>query len=82
MQSYLFIGGAYDGQRYPVADDTDYVQLPGGFTATEVYTRESLSLGDTHIDIFRHESLTQARVLDRMVHYYVAWRMSSPSGNH
>jgi len=33
-----------------------------------------------YIDIFRHESLTPAQILDRMVHYYKAWCVNSPDG--
>jgi hypothetical protein len=70
MQSYLFIGGAYDGLSSPVADDADFVQWPGGATGTDVYAREALSVGDAFIDIFRHESLTLEQVLERLIERY------------
>ena len=80
MQSYLFIGGAHDGMSFPVADDADFVQWPVGVTDSEVYARESLSVGDAFIDIFRHESLTLEQVLNRLVEYYRAWCVSRPGG--
>jgi hypothetical protein len=79
MQSYLFVGGAYDGLSSPVPDDTDFVQWPVGITNSEVYARESLSVGDAFIDIFRHESLTPEGVLDLLVKHYEAWRVNRPS---
>ena len=71
MQSYLFIGGAHDCLSCPVADDADFVQCPDGVTGSEVYARESLSIGDAFIDIFRHESLTPEQVLNRLVEHYL-----------
>jgi hypothetical protein len=72
MQSYFFIGGAHDGLSLPVADDTDFVQCLVGVTDPEVYARESLSVGDAFIDIFRHESLTPEQVLNHLVERYKA----------
>jgi hypothetical protein len=72
MQSYFFIGGARDGLSFPVADDADFVQWPVGVTDSEVYARESLSVGDAFVDIFRHESLTPEQVLERLVYHYKA----------
>jgi hypothetical protein len=80
MQSYLFIGGAYDGLTFPVADDADFVQWPVGATGSEVYAREALSVGDAFIDIFRHKSLTLEQVLERMVERYKAGAMNRPGG--
>ena len=71
MQSYLFICGAQDGLSSPVADDVEFVQWPVGVTDSEVYARESLSVGDAFIDIFRHESLTPEQVLNRLVEHYL-----------
>jgi hypothetical protein len=72
MQSYLFIGGAHDGLSFPVTDNADFVQCPVGVTDSEVYARESFSVGDAFIDIFRHESLTPEEVLNRLVEHYKA----------
>jgi hypothetical protein len=80
MQSYLFIGGAHDCLSCPVADDADFVQCPAGVTGSEVYARESLSVGDAFIDIFRHESLTPEQVLNRLVEHYKAWAANRPDG--
>ena len=78
MQSYLFIGGAHDGLSFPVADDADFVQWPVGVKDSEVYARESFSVGDAFIDIFRHESLTPEQVLNRLVEHYKAWCVNRP----
>jgi len=72
MQSYLFVVGVHDGLSYQAADDVEFVQCPVGVTDFEVYARETLSIGDSFIDIFRHESLTPERVLERLVKYYKA----------
>ena len=80
MQSYLFIGGAHDGLSFPVADDADFVQWPVGVTDSEVYARESFSVGDAFIDIFRHESLAPEEVLNRLVEYYKSWAVNQPDG--
>lgn len=74
MQSYLFIGGAHDGLSLPVTGDADFVRSPVGATDSEVYARESFSVGDAFIDIFRHESLTPEEVLNRLVEHYKATR--------
>jgi len=70
MKSYLFIGGEHDDLSYPAADDADFVQWPVGVTDSEVYARETLSVGDAYIDIFRHESLTPEQVLELLVNHY------------
>jgi len=80
MQSYFFIGGAHDGLIFPAADDADFVQWPVGVTDSEVYARESLSVGDAFIDIFRHESLTPEQVLSLLVEHYKAWAEDQPGG--
>jgi hypothetical protein len=74
MQSYLFIGGAHDGLSLPVTEDADFVQWPGGVMDSGVYARESFSVGDAFIDIFRHESLTPEEVLNRLVEHYKTTR--------
>jgi len=73
MQSYLFIGGGQDSINVPVADDTDVVQLPKDVTDKDKYLRETLSVGDASITIYRHDSLTSEQVLARIVVYYEAW---------
>ena len=80
MRNYLFIGGDQDGLSYPVEDDIEFVQWPVGDTDSEVYARETLSIGDSFIDIFRHESLTPEQVLNRLVQYYEAWAASRSGG--
>src|SRR5262245_17822001 len=67
MQSYLFISGYQDGLSFPVADYADFVQWPIGVTDSETYARESLSVGDAFIDIFRHERLTPGEVFARIL---------------
>jgi len=82
MQNYLFVGGVHDGLSYHAADDAEFVQWPVGDTVSEVYARETLSVGDTSITIFRLGSLTPERVLERLVKYYMAWAWvaNSPVG--
>jgi hypothetical protein len=72
MQSYLFIGGGKDGLRIPVAPDLDTIQLPGGVTEKETYVRETLSVGDASIYIYRHENLTPEQVLNLLIESYKA----------
>jgi hypothetical protein len=81
MQTHLFIGGAHDGLNSPVADGQDEARIPVGVTDSEVYIRDSLSVGDASFTIYRHEALTSAQVLDRMVAYYVAWSLNRPDGH-
>ncbi len=80
MQNCLHIGGGNDGLSYPVEDDVEFVQWPAGDTDSEVYARETLSVGDSFIDIFRHESLTPEQVLSRLVHHYKAWTAHKTGG--
>ena len=82
MQSCLFVGGPKDGLSFPVEDDTDFVQWPVGVTDSEVYARESLSVGGAFIGIFRHDSLTPEQVLSRLVENYKAWAVSRTGGRH
>jgi len=78
MQNYLHIGGSIDGLSYPVDDYAETAQWPARITDKDVYHRETLSIGDTSIDIFRHENLTQELVLDRIVAHYKAWAANHP----
>ncbi len=72
MRSYLFIGGGKDGLRIPLDDEPDTIQLPAGVTEKETYVRETLSVGDASIYIYRHESLTPAQVLNLLIESYKA----------
>jgi len=72
MQTYLFIGGAQDSINVPVIDGQDVIQLHKGVTEKDNYLRETLSVGDASITIYRHESLTSERVLDLLVAHYKA----------
>jgi hypothetical protein len=81
MQSYLFVGGIYDALSYQAADDAEFVQWPIGDTDSEVYARETLSVGDMSVGIFRHESLTPEQVLSRLLHHYKAWTANKPGGS-
>jgi len=78
MQSYLFIGGSQDGINVPAPDYVRDVQLPARITDKDVYVRDSLSVGDASIIIFRHENLTPELVLERMVSHYKAWAANHP----
>jgi hypothetical protein len=51
-----------------------------GVTDSEIYARESLSVGDASITIYRHESLTPEQVLNRLVEHYKAWAVNRPGG--
>jgi hypothetical protein len=80
MQTYLFIGGAQDSNNVPVTDDQDVIQLPTGATGKDNYLRETLSIYNTSITIYRHESLTPAQVLVLLVEHYKAWAVNRPGG--
>ena len=78
MQSYLFIGGRQDGRTNPLQPGQESVEMPMGITDKETYLRDTLSVGDVYITIYRHESLTSEQVLNRVVEYYKAWAMNKP----
>lgn len=80
MQSYPFIGGAHDGLSFPVTDDVESVKLPTGVTGSKVYVRDTLSVGDASVTIYRHESLSSSQVLNRLVEHYKAWCVNRPGG--
>jgi len=80
MECYLFIGGPHDGLSYPAADDAEFVQWPVGDTDSDVYARETLSVGNAYTTIFRYESLTPEQVVVRLVHHYKAWCVNRPGG--
>jgi len=80
MQSYLFVGGIYDALSYQAADDAEFVQWPIGDTDSEVYARETLSVDDASVNIFRHQSLTPTQALARIVTYYKAWCVNRSGG--
>jgi len=77
MQSYLFVGGAYDGQSVPVADDQQEARLPVDPTGSEVYLRDTLAVGVYEsFTFYRHEKLTSEEVLDLLVKYHEAWAVN------
>jgi hypothetical protein len=80
MQSYLLVGGVHDGLNYPAHDAGETVTWPVGTTGRETYVRETLSLGDAAITIYRHESLTPEQVLNGLVEHYKAWCVNRPGG--
>jgi hypothetical protein len=57
MQSYLFFGGSHDSLSYPAPDDVESIEIPVGVTDSEFYIRDSLSVGDVSVTIYRHEDL-------------------------
>ena len=78
MQSHLFIGGGKDGLSFPVQEDI--IQLPVGVTEKETYHRETLSVGDAAVTIYRHEGITPHQVLERLIKHYAAWCVNQPGG--
>ena len=79
MQNYLFVGGAYDGQSVPVADDQQEARTPVGATGSEVYICDTLAVGAYEsFTFYRHEKLTPEEVLDLLVKYHEAWAANMP----
>jgi hypothetical protein len=77
MQSHLFVGGSYDGQSVPVADDQQEARIPVGDTGSEVYIRDTLAIGVYEsFTFYRHEKLTPDEVLDLLVKHHEAWAVS------
>jgi hypothetical protein len=74
MPNYLHIGGANDGLTILVVDNAET------FPGFDLYIRDSLSVGDESITIYRHESLTRGEALNRLVEYYKAWCLKRPGG--
>ena len=58
MQSYLLVGGHWDGLSIPAPDEPESVQLPVGATDNETYIRDTLTVGDVSIVAYLHDSLT------------------------
>jgi hypothetical protein len=83
MQSYLFVGGAYDGQSLPVADDQLEARLlPVDATDFEVYIRDTLAVGVYEsFTFYRHEKLTPEEVLDLLVKHHEAWAVNMPGSS-
>jgi hypothetical protein len=77
-RSCLFIGGAHDGLAIPASAES--LRLPVSIIEQEKYLRETLSVGDASIIIYRHESLTPKQVLDRIVERYKACDVNRPGG--
>ena len=78
MQSYLLVGGHWDGLSISAPDEPKSVQLPVGVTDNETHIRDTLTVGDMSITFYRHESLTPEQVLDQIVTYYKAWAVNRP----
>ena len=77
MQSHLFVGGSYDGQSVPVADDQQETRIPVGDTGSEVYIRDTLAVGVYEsFTFYRHEKLTPEEVLDLLVKHHEAWAVN------
>jgi hypothetical protein len=77
MQSHLFVGGSYDGQSVPVADDQQEARIPVGATGSEVYIRDTLAIGVYEFFTFyRHEKLTPEEVLDLLVKHHETWAVN------
>jgi hypothetical protein len=45
MESHLLIGGERHVLEFPVADGQDEARIPVGVTGSELYIRESLTVG-------------------------------------
>jgi hypothetical protein len=80
MKNYLHIGGNQDGLSHPAADDAETVVWPVGVVAKEKYIRETLTLGNTSIMVYVHESLAPAQALILLVEHYRAWAVNRPGG--
>ena len=80
MTSYLHIGGNEDGLSHPVPNDAGTVEWRLGVTGKETYVHSTLSVGDTSITIYIHESLTPEQALNRLVESYRAWAVNQPGG--
>jgi len=78
MQSYLCVGGNHDGLNWPAHASAETVQMSNGPAGRETYIRETLSVGDESVTIFRHESLTPAQVIALLVKHYKAWCVNRP----
>jgi hypothetical protein len=78
MQNYLFTGGHLNGVSKALPDVPEFIRL--GVTEKETYVRETLSVGEDAIIIYRHESLTPEQVLNLLIESYKAWRVNQPGG--
>jgi len=80
MPNHLFVGGPYDGQSLPVADDQLEARLlPVDATDFEVYIRDTLAVGVYEsFTFYRHEKLTLEEVLDLLVKHHEAWAANMP----
>jgi len=79
-ESYICIGGNHDGLDYPAYASAETVQLPVGVIGKETYIRDSMSIGDEAVTIFRHESLTRTQVIALLIKHYRAWCVYRPGG--
>jgi hypothetical protein len=80
MPNYLRIGGNMDGLSAPLPDEPESIKLPDSILNKVVYVRDTLSVGDVSITFYRHEELTPAQYLERLVTHYKAWCVNRPSG--
>jgi hypothetical protein len=64
-----------------LAPDADAIQAPADVTEKETYVRETLSVGNASIYIYRHESLTPEQVLNLLIESYKAWAVNRPGGH-
>jgi hypothetical protein len=80
MQSYMFFGGSQDGINIPLPDAPESIRPPVGVTEKGTYVRDTLSVGEASVIIYRHESLTPRQVLDLLVSHYKAWRVNRQGG--
>jgi|SRR5262250_1545284 len=79
MPNRLFVGGPYDGQSLPVADDQLEARIPVDATGFEVYIRDTLAVGVYEsFTFYRHEKLTPEEVLDLLVKHHEAWAVNMP----
>jgi hypothetical protein len=62
-------------------DDAETLQWPVGVSGKkETYIRSTLAVDGASITFYRHESLTPAQALDRLVEHYRAWAVNRPGG--
>jgi len=80
MQNYLFIGGNQDGLLLPAPDEPESIQLQVGVTDREAYLRETLTVADMFVTIYRHQNTPPKQVLTKLIDHYRAWAVNRPGG--
>jgi hypothetical protein len=74
MQSYyVLFGGNSDGLNIPTHENGEVITMAVEVTGVETYHRETLSLGEASITIYRDEKMPREEVINRLVEYYTAW---------